>query len=168
MPELLDANALFEEHAFENSLPILDVIDTSGRSNISIQVREFDQFLGLYDDEGDRLDTTVWGYMAGGLGRYPGPTIVAYRDQPVTIRWQNQLPVDGHLLPIDTSIDLADPVRRPLDDRFVPIVTHLHGGHNLSHSTARQSSGSRSTEAARADMARARSAPTSSHRRCST
>ena len=132
MPELLDANALFEEHAFENSLPIPDVIDTSRRSNITIQVREFDQFLGLYDDEGDRLDTTVWGYMAGGLGGYPGPTIVAYRDQPVTIRWQNQLPVDGHLLPIDTSIHLADPVRRPLDDGFVPIVTHLHGGHNLS------------------------------------
>jgi spore coat protein A, manganese oxidase len=42
------------------------------------------------------------------------------------------LPVDGHLLPIDTSIHLAEPVRRSLDDGFVPIVTHLHGGHNLS------------------------------------
>ena len=29
--------------------------------------------------------------MAGSLGGYPGPTIVAYRDQPVTIRWQNHV-----------------------------------------------------------------------------
>ena len=36
-------------NAFENSLPIPDVIDASRRSNITIQVREFDQFLGLYD-----------------------------------------------------------------------------------------------------------------------
>jgi len=132
MVDLLDAQELFEEHAFENALPIPDVIDTATRSNITIQVREFDQFLGLYDDEGNQLDTTVWGYKAGGLGGYPGVTIVAYRDEPITIRWQNMLPVDGHLLPIDTTIHLAEPVRRSLDDGFVPIVTHLHGGHNLS------------------------------------
>ena len=132
MPDLLDAGELFREHAFENALPIPDVIDTARRSNITIQVREFDQFLGLYDDEGNPLETTVWGYMAGALGGYPGPTIVAYRDRPITVRWQNMLPTDGHLLPIDTTIHLAQPVRRPLNDGFVPIVTHLHGGHNLS------------------------------------
>ena len=132
MPDLLDAAALFEEHAFENALPIPDVIDTARHSNITIQVRQFDQFLGLYDDGGNPLDTTVWGYMAGNLGGYPGPTIVAYRDQPVTIRWQNQLPVSGHLLPIDTTVHLAHPTSRPLEAGFVPIVTHLHGGHNLS------------------------------------
>ena len=77
MPDLLDAGELFREHAFENALPIPDVIDTAKRSNITIQVREFDQFLGLYDDDGNPLETTVWGYMAGGLGGYPGPTIVA-------------------------------------------------------------------------------------------
>ena len=132
MPDLLDAAVLFQEHAFENALPIPDVIDTAHRSNITIQVRQFDQFLGLYDDGGNPLDTTVWGYMAGNLGGYPGPTIVAYRDQPVTIRWQNQLPVSGHLLPIDTTVHLADPTSRPLQAGFVPIVTHLHGGHNLS------------------------------------
>ena len=132
MPDLLDAATLFQEHAFENALPIPDVIDTARRSSITIQVRQFEQFLGLYDDAGNPLDTTVWGYMAGSLGGYPGPTIVAYRDQPVTIRWQNQLPVDGHLLPIDTTIHLAHPTSRPLHAGFVPIVTHLHGGHNLS------------------------------------
>ena len=132
MPDLLDADQLFEEHAFENDLPIPDVIDTARRSSITIQVREFEQFLGLYDEQGNPLYTTVWGYMSGNLGGYPGPTIIAYRDQPITVRWQNQLPVDGHLLPIDTTVHLAEPLRRPLDAGFVPIVTHLHGGHNLS------------------------------------
>lgn len=132
MPELLDAQALFARHAFTNELPIPDVIDTARRSNITLQVREFEQFLGLYDDEGNPIDTTVWGFRSGSYGGFPGPTILAYRDQPVTIRWQNQLPVDGHLLPIDSSIHLAQPVSRALDDGFVPIVMHLHGGHSLS------------------------------------
>jgi spore coat protein A len=132
VPDLLDAQELYDQYAFENTLPIPDVIDTAKRWNITIQIREFDQFLGLYDDEGNQLYTTVWGYMAGRLGGYPGPTIIAYRDQPVTIRWQNQLPADGHLLPIDTTIHLAQPLRRTLEDGFIPIVTHLHGGHNRS------------------------------------
>ena len=132
MVSLLDAQSLFENHAFENELPIPDAIDTAKRSNITIQVREFDQFLGLYDDDGEALQTTVWGYQAGKFGGYPGLTIIAYRDQPVTIRWLNQLPTDGHLLPIDTSIHLAMPTSRSLEAGFVPIVTHLHGGHNRS------------------------------------
>ena len=134
MPDLLDASELFAAHAFTNALPVPDVIDTARRFNVTIQVREFEQFLGLYDGEGNPLDTTVWGYMAGSFGGYPGPTIVAYEDQPVTIRWQNQLPVDGHLLPIDTTIHLAHPVSRPLHAGFVPIVTHLHGGHSSAAS----------------------------------
>jgi spore coat protein A len=132
MPDLLDAQLLFAEHAFESPLPIPSVIDTARRPNITIQVREFEQFLGLYDGEGNPLDTTVWGFMAGGYGGFPGPTIVAYRDQPISIRWQNMLPVHGHLLPVDTTVHLAQPVRGPLEDGYVPIVMHLHGGHNLS------------------------------------
>ena len=131
-PELLDAELLFAGHAFQNALPMPDVIDTANRSNITIQVREFEQFLGLYDSDGDPMHTTVWGFASGGYTGFPGPTILAYRDQPVTIRWQNQLPVNGHLLPIDTSIHLAHPMSRALDDGFVPIVMHLHGGHSLS------------------------------------
>jgi spore coat protein A, manganese oxidase len=95
-------------------------------------VRQFEQFLGVYDDQGNPLETTVWGYMAGKLGGYPGPTIIAYQDSPVTVRWQNKLPVDGHLLPIDPSVHLAEPRSRTLGEGFVPIVSHLHGGHNRS------------------------------------
>ena len=47
MTDLLDAQALFAAHAFANALPIPDVVDTAKRSNFTIQVREFDQFLGL-------------------------------------------------------------------------------------------------------------------------
>lgn len=132
MVDLLDGQSLFREHAFQNALPIPDIIDTAHRSSITVQVREFQQFLGLYDEGGHALTTTVWGYKVGNLGGYPGPTIIAYDEQPITVHWQNRLPVDGHLLPVDETIDLAAPVRRPLEAGFVPIVPHLHGGHNLS------------------------------------
>ena len=132
MPDLLDASGLFDQHAFENNLPIPDAIDTAHRTSLTIQVRQFEQFLGLYNEEGDQLTTTVWGYKSGNLGGYPGPTIIAYEGQPITVRWQNMLPVDGHLLPVDTSVHIAEPVRRPLEAGFVPIVTHLHGGHTAA------------------------------------
>jgi spore coat protein A len=48
------------------------------------------------------------------------------------VNWQNKLPVDGHLLPVDTSLHIAEPLRRTLEEGFTPIVTHLHGGHNDS------------------------------------
>lgn len=68
--------------------------------------------------------TTVWGYN----GSYPGPTIEAYRDQEVTVTWNNDL-VDSddfpleHLFPVDESL---------IDYNLnfgIPTVTHLHGGH---------------------------------------
>ena len=79
---------------------------------------------------GNPLYTTVWGYGTGRNATYPGPTILAYKDHPVTVSWQNKLPRTGHLLPIDTTIHIANPQTHPLSAGFVPIVTHLHGGHN--------------------------------------
>ncbi len=132
---LLDAQALYDNHAFQNALPVPDVIDATRRKTVTLQVQEFNQFLGLYDESGQPLSTTVWGYGTGASGQkasYPGPTIIASKDQPVTVNWQNKLPVEGHLLPVDTSLHMAEPVRRPLSEGFIPIVTHLHGGHNRS------------------------------------
>lgn len=131
MPVLLDGFDQFEDNAFKNDLPIPEVIDTSKHKTVTLQVQQFEQFLGLYDQNG-MLNTTVWGYGTGQHSSYPGPTFLAYEGQPVTVNWQNQLPVSGHLLPIDMSIDLAEPVERPLEAGFIPIVTHLHGGHNKS------------------------------------
>ncbi|MDB5570997.1 MAG: multicopper oxidase type 2 [Hyphomicrobiales bacterium] len=129
---LLEADALYAEHAFQNALPTPRTIDTAKRSHVTLQVQEISQFLGLYDEDGHKLLTTVWGYGAGQTATYPGPTILAYQDHPVTVNWQNKLPVTGHLLPVDDAIHLADPPDHSLADGFVPIVTHLHGGHNDS------------------------------------
>jgi spore coat protein A len=70
--------------------------------------------------------TTLWGYG----GSYPGPTIEAETDQPVTINWHNDLRDSNgdlrttHLLPVDTCLD------GPNTEGATPrTVTHLHGGH---------------------------------------
>jgi hypothetical protein len=57
MATLLDAQALYDEFRFENPLPIPDVIDTSKRKHVTLQVQQIDQFLGLYDDTPPRFDT---------------------------------------------------------------------------------------------------------------
>jgi spore coat protein A len=127
--DLIDAPGLYQQHAFQNALPVPDLIDTRHRHLLTLQVRQTEQFLGLYDPEGHALTTTVWGYGVGNQVSYPGPTILAYAGQPLEIHWQNQLPVEGYPIPVDTTLNIADPVRRPLDAGFIPIVTHLHGGH---------------------------------------
>jgi spore coat protein A len=133
--DLLDSQGLFAEHAFENALPIPGVIDaTKGNGrDITLQVHQISQFLGLYDSDDNPLDTTVWGYGTGiGNTSYPGPTILAYEGVPITVHWENKLPLTGHLLPVDTSLHFADSSTHPLSSGYVPIVTHLHGGHNDS------------------------------------
>lgn len=65
----------------------------------------------------DLPPTTLWGYE----GLYPGPTIVVNRNSKVRIKWENHLPVNKHLLPVDTSI---------LGEHHMPTVrtvVHLHG-----------------------------------------
>ncbi|GAB3299991.1 multicopper oxidase domain-containing protein [Hymenobacter humi] len=118
---------------FVNALPIPSVINTtnSGKKSITLTVSQFEQdLLGLKKPDGSPLLTTVWGYN----GQYPGPTILAKKDQPVSVRWLNRL-VDAagqplpHLLPVDQSISWANP-----PTPGVPIVTHLHGGHTESAS----------------------------------
>ena len=130
---LLNSDSLFAEHAFENGLPIPEVIDATKGRHVTLQVHQITQFLGLYDSDGHPLYTTVWGYGTGiGNTSYPGPTILAYEGVPVTVHWQNKLPLTGHLLPVDTSIHFAESLTHPLSSGYVPIVTHLHGGHNNS------------------------------------
>ena len=61
--------------------------------------------------------TTVWTYE----GMYPGPTILATRDVPITVNWINDLPAGTHYLPVDLCPHGA--ANEP------KVVTHLHGGH---------------------------------------
>ncbi|MFY1701433.1 multicopper oxidase family protein [Micromonospora sp. WMMA1923] len=97
--------------------------------------------------------TRVWGFGSTAhpwTFRYPGNTIEARVDRPVRVTWRNEL-VDGdgrylpHLLPVDPALHWANPAggtegrdTHPDPDRTparylgpVPLVVHLHGGHNL-------------------------------------
>jgi bilirubin oxidase len=96
--------------------------------------------------------TRVWSYQlrnAQGTRNYPAFTIEALADRPVRVQWINGL-VDAagnylpHILPIDPTLHWANPpggvAGRDSRPAFattpgaytgpVPIVTHLHGGHN--------------------------------------
>jgi spore coat protein A len=115
---------------------------TPGGSHYEIAIRQFDQSLGLQDPRsGAPLLTTVWGYGTESQpATYPGRTIVTRRDAPITVHWVNDLlgasgaPLP-HLLPIDTTIHWALMDGEPqYPASGVPIVTHLHGGHNRSES----------------------------------
>ena len=132
MPTLMSGQWLFEQHAFSQALPLPTVIDTSQRKSLTLQAQQTSQFLGLYDPQGQPLQTPVWGYGTGAEVSYPGPTLLAYAGQPVSVHWQNKLPLTGHLLPVDTSLQLAQGMDRPLSKGYVPLVTHLHGGHTRS------------------------------------
>ncbi|MFU8829142.1 MAG: DNRLRE domain-containing protein, partial [Phycisphaerales bacterium] len=74
----------------------------------------------------DLPPTRVWGYD----GSYPGPTIEAWRNEPVTVFWANDLRVSEtgqlrthHVLTVDECLHGPDMTGQ------VPVaVVHLHGG----------------------------------------
>ncbi|HEX6847364.1 MAG TPA: multicopper oxidase domain-containing protein, partial [Chitinophagaceae bacterium] len=121
---------------FVNQLPVPGVINGLSGGTFNINIRQFDQWLGLVDPiTKQHLNTTVWGYN----GSYPGPTIVAKKDIPISVYWHNNL-VNGsnqplpHLLPIDRSIHWAFGHDPNWQSYGVPVVTHVHGGHTESAS----------------------------------
>ncbi|MFC6224438.1 multicopper oxidase domain-containing protein [Hymenobacter artigasi] len=127
--QLLNPNAV---PRFVSPLPIPSVIDATANKNrsITMTVSQFRQDLGLKSAAGNPLLTTVWGYN----GQYPGPTILAQKDQSIQVRWLNRLvgPTGAplpHLLPVDHSIAWTH-----MPTPGVPIATHLHGGHTESDS----------------------------------
>jgi len=93
-----------------------------GAATYSLAVTEFTQQLHR-----DLPPTVVWGYG----GSYPGPTIVASRNEPVVVNWSNDLRDittgalrASHYLPVDTC------PHGPNAWGDAPrIVTHLHGAH---------------------------------------
>ena len=121
---------------FVNPLPVPSVINGSNGGTFTLGISQFVQWLGLIDPSTKQhLNTTVWGYN----GSYPGPTIVAKTDVPISVFWRNNL-VNGnnqplpHLLPIDRSIDWAFGNDPAWQSYGVPVVTHVHGGHSESAS----------------------------------
>ena len=109
-----------------NKLPVPPVMspEMEGGNYYEVSISQFQQHLGLFDEYGEPLMTTVWGYN----GLYPGPTIEAFKDKEIIVRWENNLvdeygnPLE-HLLPIDPTIHRAEA------PSGIPVVTHLHGGH---------------------------------------
>jgi spore coat protein A len=138
-----------DQTKFTNPLPIPARIDARGGGHYEMVMQETTQYLGLQDGSGNSLPTTVWGYgPANGAVSYPGPTFVAQRDVEITATWHNQLPGDGHILPVDPTLHIAHPhkpegsmmtdlewVRYWYNDLGnIPAVVHLHGGHTESAS----------------------------------
>jgi len=145
---------------FVSSLVMVPVMPNKGTVDVQgetadyyeLAVRQFEQQIlpGSYPM------TTVWGFgpsddprtvAQGGRYFYPSLTIEARQDVPVRVKWINAL-VDEqgnflpHLFPIDQTIHWANPVG-PRDDHGtsqepyegpVPVVIHLHGGHDNDES----------------------------------
>ena len=134
---LLDART---QPKFINSLPFPARIDATNGGNFDIEMRETKQWLGLYSgpggdgrygtDDDTRLYTAIWGYGLQGQKSvtYPGSTFVAQKNVPIEVLWDNKLPKNGHLLPVDKSI-LEESINNAIQQGLVPTVTHLHGGH---------------------------------------
>ena len=121
---------------FINPLPVPSIIDGRSGGTFTIDINQFDQWLGLIDPlTQQHINTKVWGYNSS----YPGPSIVARKDVPINVFWRNKL-VNGsnqplpHLLRIDRSIDWAFGNDPGWQSYGVPIVTHVHGGHTESAS----------------------------------
>ena len=97
---------------------------------------QFNQGLGVYDPETlTEFEPLVWGYN----GSYPGPTIEAYTDNEIQVKWINNLPtgdvLEKHLFNIDPSVHWAGSVNgdeghEVKDLSGIPSITHLHGGHS--------------------------------------
>ena len=121
---------------FVNPLPVPSIIDARNGGTFTINISQFNQWLGLIDPiSQQRLNTKVWGYNCS----YPGPTIVAKKNVPISVFWQNKLVNENneplpHLLQIDRSIDWAFKNDPAWQSYGVPIVTHVHGGHTESAS----------------------------------
>lgn len=121
---------------FQVPLPRPATINATGGGKFTLSVTQFEQPLGLRDPlTGNPLQTRVWGYN----GTFPGPTVLASKDVPVQVYWENKL-VDAagkplpHLLPVDVSLHWALRKEMNWQEFGVPIVTHLHGGHSESAS----------------------------------
>lgn len=102
---------------FVDALPIPPVLKAKGKRDgipfYEVTMKQFQQKLHR-----DLPPTTVWGYN----GMYPGPTFEVKRNQPILVKWENQLPFE-HLLPVDRTLHGAEP-----EQPSVRTVVHLHGG----------------------------------------
>ncbi|MBW2389447.1 MAG: multicopper oxidase domain-containing protein [Deltaproteobacteria bacterium] len=97
-----------------------------GAATYHLAMREVQQNL-----HSELPDTTVWGFGDGVSGAgYPGPTIEATTDEPITVHWINDLrdtAQGGEPLRTDHYLDV-DLCPHGAQDNAQAVV-HLHGGH---------------------------------------
>ena len=102
---------------FVDALPLPPILKPKDKSDgipfFEVTMREVKQKLHR-----DLPPTTVWGYN----GMYPGPTFEVRRNEPIFVKWKNELPFE-HLLPVDRTLHGAEP-----DKPSVRTVVHLHEG----------------------------------------
>ncbi len=102
---------------FTDALPIPPVLkpkdSKAGVPYYTVKMKEFQQKLHR-----DLPTTTLWGYE----GIYPGPTIKVHRGEKIKVKWENNLPVNHHLLPLDTTIHGSGS-----PNPAVRTVVHVHG-----------------------------------------
>lgn len=136
--DLLNPTDQLANYGYSVDLPAPAVIDAKNGGNYRMTMRETTQWLGLKDASGNPLYTTVYGYGQGRSVTYPGPTFETMRDVPIDVRWENDLPRTGHLLPVDYTMHMAHPHGTDAKEFYtagnIPAVTHLHGGHTESAS----------------------------------
>lgn len=100
---------------FVDELPIPAVLSPKGRAAratyYEVEMKEaFHKFHDAFPL------TRIWGYE----GMYPGPTIEAFRNRPVCVKWMNKLPT-SHFLPLDHTLHGV------IDTSEVRTTVHLHG-----------------------------------------
>jgi spore coat protein A, manganese oxidase len=131
--QLLNPSYQFKYLGFTNLLPIPGELDATKPGNIVLEMRQSEVQMGIYDEAtGTPLTTSVWGYSTPqGTAGYLGPTILAEEGNPVTVLWKNKLPTDnpnGHLLNVDYTLHRANPSLKSIEEGYIPVVPHLHGG----------------------------------------
>jgi FtsP/CotA-like multicopper oxidase with cupredoxin domain len=100
------------------------------------------QMTGLLGPDGlTPVATPIFGYGRQSQGfTWPGRTIHASSGVPIEVTWENRL-IDSmtgaylpHLLPVDTSLHWAYSLpgftQYTIPNNGIPVVTHVHGGHN--------------------------------------
>lgn len=92
-----------------------------GEATYELPITQFTQQLHR-----DLPPTTVWGFD----GTYPGPTIEATRDLPVTVHWINDLRDSENNLLTSHYFTVDSCLHGPDEHGDAPrTVVHLHGGH---------------------------------------
>ena len=116
-------------------------------NKLTIAMGQAIQMTGLVGTDGlTPVPTTIWGYGTRELGvTWPGRTLeINTADDPLEVTWENNLVTTRgnkplpHLLPVDTSLHWAYSLHgfeeNSIATEGVPVVPHVHGGHNDSSS----------------------------------